>query len=144
MNSSGLEVSRMIIGFYSYIQNILARFLLLSTIKKTKNIILCDFRTGILILLRNKIVFCSAYKCWTELMRNELNKIIVTSLTSEMKDVPVCSREVFKCTNYHIVANSSWYNFYSSFIYLPWILQHLIWLSFSLVFVCCLSCISFF
>lgn len=63
MNSSGLEVSRMIIGFYSYIQNILARFLLLSTIKKTKNIILCDFRTGILILLHNKIVFCSAYKC---------------------------------------------------------------------------------
>lgn len=63
MNSSGLEVSRMIIGFYSYIQNILARFLLLSTIKKTKNIILCDFRTGILILLHNKIVFRSAYKC---------------------------------------------------------------------------------
>lgn len=67
----------------------------LPTIKKTKITILCDFQTGILVLLCNKIVFCRAYKCWTELMRKKLNKITVTSLTSEMKDVPVRSRGVF-------------------------------------------------
>lgn len=38
-------------------------FFLLSTIKKTKVTVLCDFKAGILILLCNKIVFCSAYKC---------------------------------------------------------------------------------
>lgn len=36
MNSTGLETSGMITGFYSYMQNISAEFFFLSTIKKKK------------------------------------------------------------------------------------------------------------
>lgn len=87
---------------------------------------------------------CIAYKCWTEFIKEELNKITVRkSLTSVMKDTPVCSRGIFGCTNYCIVTNFSGYNFYSSIIYLLWILKNLIWLSFSLVFICCLSYLIF-
>lgn len=92
MNSTGLEASGMIIGFYSYTEYFI-KFFLLYSIKKTKNTILCDFWTGMLIVQWNEsFVQYMAYKCWIEFMREELNKITVRrSLTSEMKDTPICS-----------------------------------------------------